>query len=888
MARTREGAVGPYASDERFPHLLQLKTAPPRMQQGYLVRPHLALQRIRIAGIGNIELSAPHGFGKTSQLAQWHREALVGGMAPMWFSADQRDEPARLIQGLTVAAGRTVGTTLVSEAFSQWIATSTDPQVAATAWLAEIASAHEELMLFVDDADRLPEQSLAVLQYIIINAPSNLHIALSMRPNAGFSTSAVLGSAPVLRITARELRLREEETIALCRQVLGQAGADDVAVRIHALTEGWPLGSRLAVAAQLRSASQEKLEHVIAADLGRYFLEQVLSRLPAETLALLIQIAHLDPVHPDLCKALLLENAALLDLDRLVDEYPVLSRNDDGPWLRLHATARDLLARYHADLDPSEQRRLAGRACEWYADRGMFEEAAHQAGLAGNGALAMQLAEAGLRAMTKDGRNSEVLDWYARVSPAEIGQHPGFWAPTAWTLAMSNRFAEAGDFVERIRSRVGVTTAETYEAAMIEATGAGYRDDLLSLSQFARAWPAPPAFAQPSEIVIHGVSLAHKALLEGRTDLARQCLATAWNEPETISPVSLGFAELLRGLSYLWEGRVHLAREHLSAALRRAEARMDRRNRVVSMIAATLAQACFACGLSDEARRHLALRLPIIERQGIPDTIIAALVTLADIAVVEGRQDQVGVLMGTLAELGRSRSIPRFEAVAGYILTRLHARYGRFHSALEDAGRVVDLARSLDPATPGALRKWCELHGALAWTTAILLDPSAARVKEAVTCATEAIDLARQLNRGANLVDALLLRAEAYHRLDDPAARTDRQEAISLAAAFGLVIRSSNGPDDNGTSANSPAPGPEPTGSRVPPPQPDLRRRDVLTPREHDVLVGLAGRMSNKEIALSMGLGEETVKWHLKNLFQKLGAGDRKSVVKRAQAYGLL
>ena len=46
--------------------------------------------------------------------------------------------------------------------------------------------------------------------------------------------------------------------------------------------------------------------------------------------------------------------------------------------------------------------------------------------------------------------------------------------------------------------------------------------------------------------------------------------------------------------------------------------------------------------------------------------------------------------------------------------------------------------------------------------------------------------------------------------------------------------------------------------------------------------------MSNKEIALAMGLGEETVKWHLKNLYRKLEAGDRWSVVSRARSLGLL
>jgi LuxR family maltose regulon positive regulatory protein len=51
----------------------------------------------------------------------------------------------------------------------------------------------------------------------------------------------------------------------------------------------------------------------------------------------------------------------------------------------------------------------------------------------------------------------------------------------------------------------------------------------------------------------------------------------------------------------------------------------------------------------------------------------------------------------------------------------------------------------------------------------------------------------------------------------------------------------------------------------------------------------LASRnLTNKEIALAMGVGQETVKWHMKNLFIKLDATSRRQIVRRAQLMGLL
>ena len=62
----------------------------------------------------------------------------------------------------------------------------------------------------------------------------------------------------------------------------------------------------------------------------------------------------------------------------------------------------------------------------------------------------------------------------------------------------------------------------------------------------------------------------------------------------------------------------------------------------------------------------------------------------------------------------------------------------------------------------------------------------------------------------------------------------------------------------------------------------------ALTPKEREVLELLARSLSNKEIGLAMQVGEETIKWHMKNLFAKLDAGTRKQVVSRARILGLL
>ncbi len=51
--------------------------------------------------------------------------------------------------------------------------------------------------------------------------------------------------------------------------------------------------------------------------------------------------------------------------------------------------------------------------------------------------------------------------------------------------------------------------------------------------------------------------------------------------------------------------------------------------------------------------------------------------------------------------------------------------------------------------------------------------------------------------------------------------------------------------------------------------------QDLLSRREQDVLVLLANGYSNREIAGQLDMTENTVKTHLKNIFRKLGVGNR-------------
>jgi two-component system NarL family response regulator len=64
--------------------------------------------------------------------------------------------------------------------------------------------------------------------------------------------------------------------------------------------------------------------------------------------------------------------------------------------------------------------------------------------------------------------------------------------------------------------------------------------------------------------------------------------------------------------------------------------------------------------------------------------------------------------------------------------------------------------------------------------------------------------------------------------------------------------------------------------------------REELTPAEGSVLRMIVGGMSNKEIAFALDISENTVKTHVKNIFEKLEVSDRTSAATLAIKRGLV
>jgi DNA-binding NarL/FixJ family response regulator len=60
-----------------------------------------------------------------------------------------------------------------------------------------------------------------------------------------------------------------------------------------------------------------------------------------------------------------------------------------------------------------------------------------------------------------------------------------------------------------------------------------------------------------------------------------------------------------------------------------------------------------------------------------------------------------------------------------------------------------------------------------------------------------------------------------------------------------------------------------------------------LTEREQTILAAVAGGLSNKAIAAKLWVTEQTVKFHLSNVYRKLGVSNRTAAAQIAREHGL-
>ncbi|MFL9959957.1 LuxR C-terminal-related transcriptional regulator [Paraburkholderia sediminicola] len=881
-----------------------LKISPPRAPRHMLARTRLSSDCERFRDRVVTIVQAPSGFGKTSLLIQWRQEYLMRGSAVAWLSLDGHDDPRRLLTGLTLAVRAGSGRATFGKRLLEGGAFPDSPLDGVTAWLAEVARAALDVVVILDEAELLPQASLDALIYLLENPPSNLRIVIASR--AGFDkVIARLGSyGQCATVDAAALRFRLDETVGLIASRLDARVDADASARLHDITEGWPLGLQVALAAVADSDDPVASIDAFAsstAGVREQFVTALLERLSSEDTQYLTRISIVDVLNEDLCEALTGAHDAKQRLMRLVRETPLFfGAQGRGKWFRMHSMARDALRKRLALIPASAQGELHNRAMHWLADHGMTELAARHALACGQEETAYTLAQKSLHEAVTQGHLVAVLEWLEWLPEAVLDRHPRLRLAMAWALALSERQQLAEVQADAILRAAEPDEAMRYEIDLIMSAAAYFADEPDRAARLLDRWGDTSPVSESWLQQVHANRLAARAIMDGEYATARQF---GRHTPRGVDSAAYTYVVRWRaymvGLSYLLQGQMLLAERTLRPAVVQADDSLGRRHPFSCMLAALLATTRFKRGDFDEAAALLANRLDVLERTGTPDAVIFAHRTAARVAAASGAEHRAFDLLENLHAIGAARRMPRLCVASLTEQIRLHS--GRFRAA-----SCRSLARRLDQivaehATPDSplKRRALLLHQHIARAFAAIAEQDWRAANHALAFAQEGTEV---MKLGAVGVDLMALRAFVQDRLGENSTALLR-EAMDLGAAYGMSLTA---PDLHPAFAEwlhergaDGAPGvaasvkqPPATGAGSPESAPNAGPRvissAVLTPKERFVLELASRNLTNKEIALAMGVGQETVKWHMKNLFTKLDASSRRQIVRRAQLMGLL
>jgi LuxR family maltose regulon positive regulatory protein len=841
-------------------------------------------------------------------LRSWIAESGLAACAA-WVSvpAEERD-PQRLwisvadaLRGTAAGAEQVRGLTAAPDL---------DGWTAVERLLEDLASLEDRVWLVIDDLHELcSAEALRQLELLIMRGPAALRFVLVTRHDLRLGLHRLRLAGELTEIRADDLEFSRAEARALL-DAAGVALSDSAQDLLYDRTEGWVAGLRLAALSLAGHPDPERF----AAEFGgsertvaEYLLAEVLERQPEETRRLLLRTSVLPQVNGELADLLTGGSGGERVLQQLEEAGAfVISLDARRSWFRYHQLFADLLQLELRGTEPARLPALHEAAAGWYAEHGYPVEAVRQAQAAQNWALAARLLSDRWVGLGLAGLGGTAHELLARFPAGVIAADAELAARAAGVQLARGSLEEAERYLALATRKLGSVPAgragrAQAVLAVVRMRLARQRGDLAAVAREAQRLLAPAVSADPAQY-----------------DPAPAARAELGGDLRALALIDLGIAEA-------WTARFDEADRHLDDGIALAR-RIGRPYLEVTGLA-HLAQLESWQSFQLGAERGLQA-IELATEHGWADEPVVGLAYLAlGVAMVtQGRLEEAERTLGRAERTVRAEAEPAAGMRLSYGRGMLEFVSGRHDAALRAFRAAERLASSL--VTPHTLGPRLRSHllqtlvrtgetrrveQALAGLDGPERDRGETRIAEAslrlaqddptaAAAALAPVIDGSVVMPNAHLwdVQAFLLQAIASDALGDAsAARRALEQALDRAAPESLLFPFLYDPAPElldrhrrhgtahasliteilnvlaGQKPGSPSAGPQ-------------RLREPLSHAEARVLRYLPTKLSAPEIADELYLSVNTVKTHMRHLYDKLGAHRRHEAVEQARALGLL
>jgi LuxR family maltose regulon positive regulatory protein len=812
-------------------------------------------------------LVAPAGAGKTTLVADWCRRTAA---VTAWVDLEVTDAHPVALWSLVTAALDRVRPGVWSDVEPLLRAADVDGVLAR---LSTWDPGTEPMRLIVDNLHHLETDAEAGRTFarFVQHLPAGLHLVLLTRHRPESQDDRMRAAGTLAEIGFTELRFSVAESVSLLSDRQPDLPPAEVA-RLARRADGWVAALQLmALAARTARAMPVPEDREDAADhlLDRYVRRAVLADQPAELVSLLVDTSGVEQVSPGLAETLTGRPDAgdlLADAER---RSLLVTRLPRG-WFQQHPLLREALL---AELGRGSQTRLLDqhvRAARWFEDTGNPVDAVKHYTDAGRYVEALQALAAASSGLYDSGRQADTIRLLQRI-PVSAARAD---LRTMQNLALCQLASGSSSFLE------SVALLGTYEQVTSEVSPAlrGRTKTLQLMARLMTGW------WQGSEALALGAltDLGPGALLDpiGRFSwnlVARGvALTESWEDSTptvvraktelSLDPERRLALQGTRALGLALSGRPVDALRVAAGVWRAA----DLENLSVLRAEISLAEGLASSELGDEPRGRLRLaELASVESPPVPYVQVLAALALVEDLVREGEIDLAKVALARAETLARV-VIPGPDGIAalsrvGVLVALadgdLERAQGWYERCDDPFWAPVSLARILiardeTPQAREALAQAvprCARHEVV---KALLQAVVAGSSEDAARHVTAAVERASDLG----LLTTVATEGRWVRELIELSAWRVPQEWLER-----LRLR---------------------TAPAVADLQPVTGTPERLTPRELDVLRLLPSRLTQKEIARELFLSPNTLKFHLRVIYRKLGVHGRAEAVAASRRSG--
>ena len=888
---------------------LTTKLYMPPIQTNSVNRPRLLEHLAPTPNTKLILISAPVGYGKTTLVIEWLNQ--LSDMQSCWVSLDVDDSDAQQFFQYMLAAIRPfLGTKSTLGEMLQF----GQPQPykgLVKAFVNDVATISHPFCLVLDDYHTIDSADMdAAVAMLLDWMPPQMMLVLTSRSDPGFPISRLRVRGQLIELRADQLRFTKVEAAQFLQQTMGLTLLPAQIAALEARTEGWIAGLQMA-ALSMQNRANSDVDGFVHTFTGShrfimdYLVEEALRQQPEPVRNFLLSTSILDRLCGSLCTAVTQMPHAQEILEMLErNNLFVVPLDNQRHWYRYHHLFADVLQAYMRAKQPELTTISHQRASRWFAKQNARHEAIEHALAASDFELAAEQIELAWRSMDRSFQEMKWLKWVQTLPDTLVRTHPVLSAGYGWALLDTGQFAaaesrlqDAEHWLENPSSDMVVADKREFEAlpATLSAARAylAYgKGDIASTKQYAQKTlallPADDHFYRGVPTVTLGMAQWAGGELLAAADSFDVAIGHFLRADNLLFAAS--------GMVVLAQIKVRLGRlleaiEINEQALQLIAQRDKPLFHSIAMLHRNLSQIFCEQGNLEAAWHHLNQSAKQSEQAGELEgehRHEVAKATLAwaagDLAAAEEHLDRATAMY----RLGRMAEYAPIEAIK----CRIWLVQGELTRAQDWATRH-NLSATDEPAF---LREYEHLTLARLHMACYLRNKERTLLEETFSLLNRLLQSARAGKRTESEVECLLLLALAEDAQDNRQdAMTHLADALRLAQPQGYVqlfVREGAPLADLLKTAVSHNIAPNYAarllsafGETVVQQQPLV---DPLSERELEILAFIAAGLKNKEIAEQLVISVNTVLYHNKNIYSKLGVNKRTLAIAKAREIGLI